>query len=77
MDTRFCAVQGTLPSVLELRNKKQFYELLSALLVYRTLHGDQKPVLKKQIFFPLQCHHMPFLDFVVLPLGHGRSVTDF
>ena len=22
-------------------------------------------------------HHMPFADFVVLPPGHGRSVTDF
>ena len=29
--------------------------------------------------FPLlpQCHHMSFADFVVLPPGHGRSVTDF
>ena len=27
-------------------------------------------------FFP-QCHHMSFVDFVVLPPGHGRSVTDF
>ena len=26
---------------------------------------------------PLQCHHMSFVDFVVLPPGHGRSVTDF
>ena len=24
-----------------------------------------------------QCHHMSFVDFVVLPPGHGRSVTDF
>ena len=24
-----------------------------------------------------QCHHMTFVDFVVLPRGHGRSVTDF
>ena len=30
-----------------------------------------------QIFFPLQCHHMSFVDFVVLPPEHGRSVTDF
>ena len=28
------------------------------------------------IFF-LQCHHMSFVDFVVLPPGHGRSVTNF
>ena len=24
-----------------------------------------------------QCHHMSVVDFVVLPPGHGRSVTDF
>ena len=29
------------------------------------------------IFSPPQCHHMSFVDFVVLPPGHGRSVTDF
>ena len=28
------------------------------------------------IFFP-QCHHMSFVDYVVLPPGHGSSVTDF
>ena len=28
-------------------------------------------------FFFFQCHHMSFVDFVVLPPGHGRSVTDF
>ena len=28
-------------------------------------------------YFFLQCHHMSFVDFVVLPPGHGRSVTDF
>ena len=28
-------------------------------------------------FFPPQCHHMFFVDFVVFPPGHGRSVTDF
>ena len=28
-------------------------------------------------FIFLQCHHMSFVDFVVLPPGHGRSVTDF
>ena len=27
--------------------------------------------------FFLQYHHMSFVDFVVLPPGHGRSVTDF
>jgi len=27
------------------------------------------------IYFP-QCHHMPFVDFMVLPPGHGWSVTD-
>ena len=26
---------------------------------------------------PPQCHHMSCLDFVVLPAGHVRSVTDF
>jgi len=26
---------------------------------------------------PPQCHHMSFVNFVVLPPGHGRSVTDF
>ena len=26
---------------------------------------------------PPQCRHMSFVDFVVLPPGHGRSVTDF
>ena len=26
---------------------------------------------------PPQCHHVSFVDFVVLPPGHGRSVTDF
>ena len=29
------------------------------------------------IFFFFQCHHMSFADFVVLPPGHDRSVTDF
>ena len=29
------------------------------------------------IYFPPNCHHMSFVDFVVLPPGHGRSVTDF
>ena len=31
------------------------------------------------IYIPPQkkCHHMSFVDFVVLPPGHGRSVTDF
>ena len=28
-------------------------------------------------FFLVQCHHMFFVDFMVLPPGHGRSVTDF
>jgi len=27
--------------------------------------------------FLVQCHHMSFVDFIVLPPGHGRSVTDF
>ena len=27
--------------------------------------------------FSPQFHHMSFVDFVVLPPGHGRSVTDF
>ena len=31
----------------------------------------------KFFFFLLQCHHMSFVDLVVLPPGHGRSVTDF
>ena len=31
----------------------------------------------KYIYFLVQCHHMPFVDFVVLPPVHGRSVTDF
>ena len=26
---------------------------------------------------PPKCHQMSFVDFVVLPPGHGRSVTDF
>ena len=24
----------------------------------------------------LKCHHISFVDFMVLPPGHGRSVTD-
>ena len=28
-------------------------------------------------FFFVQFHHMSVVDFVVLPPGHGRSVTDF
>jgi len=28
-------------------------------------------------FFLVQCHHISFVDFVVLPSEHGRSVTDF
>ena len=31
----------------------------------------------ESFFFFVQCHHMSFVDFVVLPPGHGRSVTDF
>ena len=31
----------------------------------------------KKFFSFSQCHHMSFVDFVVLPPGHGRSVTDF
>ena len=35
-------------------------------------------VLKVLFLFFFQCHHMSFLvDFVVLPPGHGRNVTDF
>jgi len=30
----------------------------------------------EKLFF-FQCHHMSFVGFVVLPPGHGRSVTDF
>ena len=29
------------------------------------------------IFFLVQCHYMSFVEFVVLPPGHGRNVTDF
>ena len=36
--------------------------------------GCQKGVTED---FYFQCHHMSFVDFVVLPPGHGRSVTDF
>ena len=32
---------------------------------------------KFRTFFSPQCHHMSFVDFMVLPPGHGRSVTDF
>ena len=31
----------------------------------------------KFFFFFFQCHHMSFADFVVLPPGHGRGITDF
>ena len=34
-------------------------------------------VLYIYMFFFLQCNHMSFVDFVVLPPVHGRSVTDF
>ena len=33
--------------------------------------------LSSKYFFFVQCHHISFVDFVVLPTGHGRSVTDF
>ena len=29
------------------------------------------------VFFAPQCHHTSFVDFMVLPPGHGRSVIDF
>ena len=29
------------------------------------------------VYVPPQLPHMSFVDFVVLPPGHGRSVTDF
>ena len=38
---------------------------------------DMKMALRNVCFFFFQCHHMSFVDFVVLPPGHGRSVTDF
>ena len=38
---------------------------------------DVDSILEILEFFFLQCHHMSFVDFVVLPPGHGRSVTDF
>ena len=31
----------------------------------------------KCLFLLFQCHHMSFVDFVVLPPGYSRSVTDF
>ena len=31
----------------------------------------------EEYFFLVQCHHMSFVDFVVLLPGHGRSVTYF
>ena len=32
---------------------------------------------KNKFFFSLSATKCPFVDFVVLPPGHGRSVTDF
>ena len=32
---------------------------------------------REVFFFSPQCHHMSFVDFVVHPSWHGRSVTDF
>ena len=42
-----------------------------------TYPGKSVSCLRQQNFFFLQCRHMSFVDFVVLPPGHDRSVTDF
>ena len=41
--------------------------ILRVILLYKNIH----------IYFFVQFRHMSFVDFVVLPPGHGRSVTDF
>jgi len=50
--------------------------------LYVTLAYIMRHTLRVMIFFWggfcfVQCHHMSLLDFVVLPPGHGSSVTDF
>ena len=48
-------------------------ELLCIILMNFGVHWD----FLVNYFPPPQCPHMSFVDFVVLPPGHGRSVTDF
>ena len=43
----------------------------------QTAHNHDHARKSNIFFFFPQCHHMSFVDFVVLPPGHGRSVTDF
>ena len=45
--------------------------------LYRRWMSHSEGENRLTFFFSLQCHHMSFVDFVVLPPGHGRSVTDF
>jgi len=47
--------------------------------MYNRLPADEPlcSIHAEDISFSPQCHHMSFVDFVVLPPGHGRCVTDF
>ena len=60
------AIQGTLYCVENLKRTAKFY-IKSTKFFFFFL----------KIYIYIQCHHMSFVDFVVLPPGHGRSVTDF
>ena len=42
----------------------------------RFCQASDKVLHREILYFP-QCHHMSFVDFVVLPPGYGRIVTDF
>ena len=59
---------------------KTYYDVITrAYIVIRVSFQNfaHSPCCYYCFFFSSQCRHMSFVDFVVLPPGHGRSVTDY
>ena len=61
--------------LLRLRMLRTILECVPLTLIDKSLHLTPWRITFMR--FPPQCQHMSFVDFVVLPPGHGRSVTDF
>ena len=57
--------------------KWKYFSKLRIINSYQCLSPSLQIPLKFVSFFFVQCHHMSFVDFVVLHPRHGGSVTDF
>ena len=78
-------VETCCPSWLSYVNKSMYchadvhfivFYLLALRDAFCKVQSSKQNCVFKINFFFLQCHHMSFVDFVVLPPGHGRSVTN-